>query len=134
MRVITLLVVGMLLPWASVPATLLHAHAGSDHQHRTHRHGPAWHTHEADGIVAVSLDPSGLRLEPCGPAAHAVDVAPAVTAGRHVPDVSAPPAGVDAIPAPPRSRLPGLTAEPRAHGPPGRAATPLRAPPASTSR
>lgn len=134
MRVITLLVVWMLLPWASVPAALLHAHAESDHQHQAHRHGPAWHTHDAGAIVAGSLDSSRRRLEPCDPAAHAVDVAPAVTTERQVADVSAAPAGMDVIPAPLRSRLPALNAEPRAHGPPGRAATPLRAPPVPTCR
>ena len=131
MRAIALLVVSVLLPWASVPAALLHAHAEPDHRHQAHRHGPAWHTHEADANGHDALDLSRLRLEPCDPAAHAVDVAPAVTTGRHVAVVGPPFPGVDVIAAPPRSRLPALTAEPRAHGPPGRAATPLRAPPAS---
>lgn len=134
MRVITLLVVSMLLPWASVPVALLHAHAESGHQHQAHRHGPAWHTHGAGARVAAALDASRFRLEPCDPAAHAVDVAPAVTVERPMPVVPAPPGGVDVIPAPPQSRRPALAAEPRAHGPPGRAAAPLRAPPASMSR
>jgi hypothetical protein len=134
-RANALLVVWMLLPWASVPAALLHAHADAGHRHDAHRHGPSWHTHDSGTTShAASLDPSGHRLERCDPAANAVDVAPAVTTERHAPDITAPPSGTELVYTPSESRLPVQTTEPRAHGPPGRPAAPLRAPPASTFR
>lgn len=134
MRAIALLVVSVLLPWASIPVALLHAHAQPDHEHEAHRHGPAWHSHAPVATVARVPDLSRIRLEPCNPAAHAVDVAPAATPDRHVPVASAPPACLGVIAVPPRSGPPAVNAEPRAHGPPGRAAIALRAPPASISR
>jgi hypothetical protein len=107
--------------------SLLHTHVYDDHDHPEHHHGLAAHEHHR---VAADRQDGAPHLEGCDPGEHAVSLSFVCAAPPQV-------HGVDADLNPPGSLRPQieikLAAQPtdiRVHGPPPRAQTSPRAPPA----
>jgi hypothetical protein len=131
-RLITILAcVALLAGNESLP--LLHVHDYSDHDHPTHQHGPAFHSHERALTDHHAPAPAshGAQFAPCEPDAHVLSLAAvaATPPSQHV-HVAAAPVALFAFT---RVAPPPLEArdEVRAHSPPGLTDSPLRAPPSS---
>ncbi|MPY91214.1 MAG: hypothetical protein GEU99_25300 [Luteitalea sp.] len=104
----------------------LHVHAYGDHDHVEHQHGLAAHHHDPPS----HRRDSGVRLEPCDPAAHAVPLVLVVDRTTNGPAVAAEPATAAALFNAPCSCGVVPLIDARAHGPPTVTDASPRAPPA----
>jgi hypothetical protein len=125
-----------LLAWVLVPvvaaasgAPLLHTHAYGDHHHPAHQHGLALHDHDRPSHHDDHHDDGTVRVERCDPGEHAVS--PAFIAGTPAPfhTVDAVIESISASPRPQDVEMVVRPSEVRAHGPPARHYSALRAPP-----
>jgi hypothetical protein len=127
-----------LLAWMLIPALaaasgarLLHTHAYGDHDHPEHHHGLAAHDHDHnhDRALVHDDDDHAALLERCDPGEHAVSLSFVASAPAPLHTIDA---VIDAVFAPSPPRDPRIVVRPsdvRAHGPPGRDHSALRAPP-----
>jgi hypothetical protein len=125
-RSLALLLIPALIATSGV-VSLLHTHVYDDHDHPEHHHGLAAHEHHR---VVADHEDGAPHLEDCDPGEHAVSLAfvRAAPPQAH---------GLDADVNPPGSltlqleiKLPTQPTDIRVHGPPLRAQTSPRAPPA----
>jgi hypothetical protein len=128
--ILTLASVALLAASGSLP--LLHIHVYAEHDHPSHHHGPAFHTHgHATNDHHRPGDPPVARFAPCEADAHVLSLtAVAATPIPQSVEVEAAPLApfvLTPVPAPPLQ----ARDEVRAHSPPGLTDSPLRAPPPS---